>query len=239
MARSSLRAIFLCGTLAAVLPCALQAQNFYLGAGEPMKSLLGERLRFDWKIVLVTVVSTTVVLADYYIKLTPNEGWDKTLYFLLLPLIVILFIFREDPREYGFTLGDWRAGLVITLLAILLIAPVLWWAGRGAAMSTFYAADLGGLPWNTFLDLLGWEFLFRGWLTFAYVRKFGPEGLWLQAVPFAVAHLTKPAVETLSTIFGGFAFGWVAWRTRSFLYPFLIHWFVASFTILVAAGRLG
>ena len=115
-----------------------------------MKSLLGERLRFDWKIVLVTVVSTTVVLADYYIKLTPNEGWDKTLYFLLLPLLVILFIFREDPREYGFTLGDWRAGLMITLLAILLIAPVLWWAGRGVAMSTFYAADLGGLPWNTF-----------------------------------------------------------------------------------------
>ena len=29
-----------------------------------MKFLLGERLRFDWKIVLITIVSTTVVLAD-------------------------------------------------------------------------------------------------------------------------------------------------------------------------------
>jgi membrane protease YdiL (CAAX protease family) len=204
-----------------------------------MKSLFGERLRFDWKIAAVTVVSTLVVLADYYIRLTPSEGLDKFIYFLLVPLAVILFAFREDPRGYGFTLGDWKAGLAITSLAILLIAPVLWWAGRGAAMSAYYRPSLGGLPWTTFFDLLGWEFLFRGWLTFAYVRKFGPEGLWLQAVPFAVAHLTKPAVETLSTIFGGFAFGWVAWRTRSFLYPFLIHWFVASFTILVAAGALG
>ncbi len=58
----------------------------------------------------------------------------------------------------------------------------------------------------------------------------------LQAVPFALAHLTKPPLETLSTIFGGIAFGWVAWRTRSFIYPFLIHWFVTTVVILVAMG---
>jgi membrane protease YdiL (CAAX protease family) len=63
--------------------------------------------------------------------------------------------------------------------------------------------------------------------------------LWLQAVPFVIAHIGKPEVETLSTIFGGFAFGWVAWRTRSFVYPFLIHWYIATFTILVAGGALG
>lgn len=204
-----------------------------------MRYLLGEKLRFDWKIVTVTIVSTLVILLDYYQKLTFHDGLDKTLYFLLVPLFIIIFLFREDPREYGFCLGDWKAGLLITALAILVIAPLLWWAGRGSVMSAFYEKYLGGLPWNTFLDLLGWEFLFRGWVLFAYARKFGHDALWLQAVPFAVAHLTKPAVETLSTIFGGFAFGWVAWRTRSFLYPFLIHWFVASFTILVAAGRLG
>lgn len=204
-----------------------------------MRYLLGEKLRFDWKIVTVTIVSTLVVLLDYYQKLTFHDGLDKTLYFLLVPLFIIIFLFRENPREYGFTLGDWKAGLLITMLAVLVIAPLLWWAGRGSVMSAYYAKYLGGLPWNTFLDLLGWEFLFRGWVLFAYARKFGHDALWLQAVPFAMAHLTKPAVETLSTIFGGFAFGWVAWRTRSFLYPFLIHWFVASFTILVAAGRLG
>ena len=86
------------------------------------------------------------------------------------------------------------------------------------------------------IDLFGWEFFFRGFILFAFVRKFGAEAFWLQAVPFALAHIGKPEIETLSTIFGGFAFGWVAYRTRSFVYPFLIHWFVASFTIVVAAG---
>ncbi len=71
------------------------------------------------------------------------------------------------------------------------------------------------------------------------MRSFGTNGLWLQAVPFALAHIGKPSIETFSTIFGGFAFGWLAYRTRSFVYPFLLHWFVGTFAILVAAGALG
>ena len=106
-------------------------------------------------------------------------------------------------------------------------------------MQQYYESQVAGLPWTTFLDLLGWEFFFRGFILFTYTRKFGPDGLWLQAVPFALAHIGKPEIEALSTIFGGFVFGWIAYRTRSFLYPFLIHWFVATFTILVAAGALG
>ena len=96
-----------------------------------------------------------------------------------------------------------------------------------------------GLPWTTFLDLIGWEFFFRGFLLFTYARRFGADALWLQAVPFALAHIGKPSIETLSTIFGGFAFGWLAYRTRSFLYPFLVHWFISTFVILVAAGAVG
>jgi membrane protease YdiL (CAAX protease family) len=146
-------------------------------------------------------------------------------------------VFRENPRAYGFTLGDWKAGLVLTLVGILLMAPVLWYLGkRDPGMAGYYKPLVDGLPWTTFLDLIGWEFFFRGWILFGYARKFGPEALWLQAVPFALAHISKPEVETLSTIFGGFVFGWIAWRTRSFLYPFLIHWFIATFIILFAAN---
>jgi membrane protease YdiL (CAAX protease family) len=58
-------------------------------------------------------------------------------------------------------------------------------------------------------------------------------------VPFALMHLTKPEIETLSTIFGGFIFGWIAYRTKSFLYPFLIHWAMLTFVVLVARGTFG
>jgi membrane protease YdiL (CAAX protease family) len=205
-----------------------------------MKNLLKTDIQLDWKIAVLTIASTLLLMVDRYHTFTSSKAVDRVALYLVIPLLVTLVVFRENPREYGFRLGDWKAGLALTLIAILLIAPVLWFVTRtDNSMRDYYQGLLKGLPWNTLADLIGWEFFFRGWLLFGYARKFGPEALWLQAVPFALAHIGKPEVETLSTIFGGFAFGWVAYRTRSFVYPFLIHWFVASFVILIAAGALG
>jgi uncharacterized protein len=220
-----------------------------------MKKIFGEKLNLDWKIAVLTIVSTLVLMLDYYhYPLLPWTKWfskwdatglsmkvlDRTLLYFVIPMLVITLVFRQKPSEFGFTLGDWKAGILLTLGGIALIAPVLWLVSHGdTSMQSYYKPLVAGLPLSTFLDLFGWEFVFRGWLLFGYARKFGPEAIWLQAVPFALAHIGKPEIETLSTIFGGFAFGWVAYRTRSFIYPLLIHWFVASFTIIVAAGFLG
>lgn len=220
-----------------------------------LRKLLGEKLHLDWKIATLTIASTLVLIVDYYhYPIFPWTKWfpawnetglsmkvlDRTLLYFVIPMFFILVLFREKPKDFGFTFGNWKAGIVITLGGLVLIAPILWLISRGdATMQGYYKPMVSGLPWNTLLDLFGWEFIFRGWLLFGYARKFGPEALWLQAVPFALAHIGKPEIETLSTIFGGFAFGWVAWRTKSFVYPLLIHWFVASFTIIVAAGYLG
>ena len=204
-----------------------------------MRYLLGEKLNFDWKIVTVTIVSTLLLVLDRYHTLFAQKYWDRVLLYLVIPLLITLILFRDNPREYGFSFGDWKLGLAYTFLGILFMAPVIYLLGSGdASMQKYYERFLPGLPWTTFLDLIGWEFMFRGWILFAYARKFGHEALWLQSVPFAIAHISKPEIETLSTIFGGFAFGWVAWRTKSFLYPFLIHWFIGSFIILIAAGAL-
>jgi membrane protease YdiL (CAAX protease family) len=220
-----------------------------------MRKLLGEELRFDWKIAVLIVVSTSLLIIDsYHAQLAPWARWfpvlkdsgfstkiiDRTLLYFVVPMLIILLVFRQKPGEFGFTIGDWKAGVILTIVGILLISPVLWLVvHRDATMQSYYKQLVPGLPLSTLLDLFSWEFIFRGWLLFGFARKFGPEAIWLQAVPFALAHIGKPEVETLSTIFGGFVFGWVSWRTKSFIYPLLIHWFVSSFTIIVAAGLLG
>ena len=220
-----------------------------------MKKFFSEKLQLDWKIAILVVVSTLLLMIDsYHAHLAPWAKWfpgwsatglstkiiDRTLLYFVIPMLIVLLVFRQKPGEFGFTFGDWKAGIILTLGGIVLIAPVLWLVGRGdATMQNYYKPQVSGLPWNTLLDLFSWEFIFRGWLLFGFARKFGPEAIWLQAVPFALAHIGKPEIETLSTIFGGFAFGWVAWRTKSFVYPLLIHWFVGSFMIIVAAGLLG
>jgi membrane protease YdiL (CAAX protease family) len=204
-----------------------------------LKRILGERLALDWKIVAVTISSTLLMIVDAYHSITPVKGYDRILLYLVAPLVIVLLVFRDTPGQYGFQLGDWRSGLALTAGGIVLMTPVLWLVARAGPMREYYGPAVAGLPWNTFLDLFGWEFFFRGFILFVYVRKFGPYAILLQAVPFALAHVGKPEVETLSTIFGGFALGWMAYRTRSFFYPFLLHWFMATFVIVVAAGLLG
>lgn len=207
---------------------------------EIARYLKGDQLEIDWKIAILTITSTLLIIADYYFSFSSGNSLDSIFLYIVIPVGITVFVFKESPTSYGLAIGDWKAGLLITALGILLMAPVLWYLGtHQGTMQQYYRIQPGGLIWKKGLNMLGWEYIFRGWLLFGYARKYGPDALWLQAVPFAIAHLGKPAVETFSTIFGGFAFGWVAWRTKSFLYPFLIHWFVGSFVILVSSGALG
>ncbi|MBI5934449.1 MAG: CPBP family intramembrane metalloprotease [Chloroflexi bacterium] len=197
-------------------------------------------LNIDRKTAWVTIVSTLLLIVYHYHDLTKSAEINQTILFFIAPLLLIVLIFRESPREYGFTLGDWRAGLVITIGGIVLMTPVIWFLAKLDPTAESYYKDMAAsLPWNTFGQIFAWEFMFRGFILFGYARKFGPDALWIQAVPFALLHIGKPEIETLSTIFGGFAFGWVAWRTKSFLYPFLIHWYIFTLIVLFTSGMLG
>lgn len=205
-----------------------------------IKKLLGEKLNIDWKIALITIVSTLLLTVDYYYSPTGANHFDSLLFLLAIPLLITIFIFRDSPREYGFKLGNWKLGLVLTLLGCTLMVPVIWYLGaHNSSMGIYYGFGKDGVIWKTGLEMVGWEYIFRGWILFGYARKYGADALWLQAVPFAIAHLGKPKIETLSTIFGGFAFGWVAWRTGSFLYGLVIHWFIGVLIILVSNGLFG
>lgn len=202
-----------------------------------------DKLRMDWRAVVAVVATTLLLSVSHYHTFFGNRLATQTLLYLFIPLLIITLLFRESPARYGFRLGDWKAGLLLTLGGCALMAVVMFFIARLPAFQNYYrhATDAGRFPFwvEDGIDLFGWEFFFRGFLFFALYRTCGPIALVLQAVPFTLAHFGKPELETLSCIFGGTAFGYVAWRTRSFLYPFLIHWFLASFTALVASGALG
>ncbi len=199
-------------------------------------------LRMDWKVVTTIVVSTLLLTIDYYHRLFPYQVLDRLFLYLIIPLLIIILFYRESPAKYGFRIGDWRAGLVITLIGILGAAVVIFFVAQTDVFQEYYAplANLTiPMPIYTALELFGWEFLFRGFLLFSLYTVIGPYAIVLQAVPFALAHLGKPELETMSTILGGTAFGYIAWRTGSFYYPFLIHWFILTATIFIASGGMG
>src|SRR5919108_5147805 len=104
-----------------------------------IRYLLGEKLSFDWKIVTITIVSTLLLMMDYYHRFTPYKYWDRVILYLLIPLMIIILLFRENPKEFGFSLGDWKTGLLITAIGILFMAPIIYFLGRGdASMQEYY-----------------------------------------------------------------------------------------------------
>jgi len=197
-----------------------------------------DSLQVQWKVATVIIVSTLVIIVERYRDLFPDKSVDNIFLFLLIPLVVIVFAFRENPTAYGFGIGDWKAGLVFTLAGVVLTTFIMLGVAQLPDFRNYYAPQsrpIFELILKNSLDLFGWEFLFRGFLLFALLPVCGPYAILIQAIPFTIAHIGKPELETTSCIFGGSLFGYIAWRTRSFLYPFLIHWYLSIITILIAS----
>lgn len=200
---------------------------------------------FNLKLSFVIIVTTIIPMIDFYNHtIFGVKAYDRFVFYFLIPIAIIHFLFGESPREYGFRWGNWREGIVWVVVVGLIIGTFLWFFARTPAMQTYYSArahdSVAFIIFRSAVDLFAWEFVWRGFLLFTFARYLGVgPAIFLQAVPFAFMHLGKPEIETLTTILGGAGFGFVAWRTQSFVYPWLIHWFMVAFTMLVAIGQFG
>jgi len=81
------------------------------------------------------------------------------------------------------------------------------------------------------------EFIYRGFLLFGLKEKFKEGSILLQMIPFALMHLGKPELETVSTIFTGILFGYVAYRGKSYWPAFIIHLFINVFFLALINYR--
>lgn len=208
-------------------------------------------VEFDLKLTFLIILGTIVPMLDAYKhqffdpeKIAGAKAYDRFIYYFIIPMIVITLLFRESPTEYGFRIGDWKRGAAWVLFACVGMAIILYFVAKTPAMQRYYEGknpgSTGFLIYISAVELFAWEFVWRGLMLFGMAKVLGPgPAIFLQAVPFAFMHLGKPELETLSTIFGGAAFGFIAWNTGSFLYPAIIHTFIVVFTVLVSTGRIG
>lgn len=216
---------------------------FAFNDGEDRNSVTIGKVYFDRRLAFIIIFCTIVPMLDFYHRFTSHKAYDRFVLYFILPLLVIWLVFREPVGDYGFRWGNWRAGLAWTAVSCLIMALILYIVARTPAMQAYYEIrapeQIGRLLWLNGVELFAWEFIWRGFMLFGLARILGPgPAILIQAIPFAFMHLGKPEIETLTTIFGGIGFGFVAWQSNSFIYPWLIHWFIASFTMLIALGKI-
>jgi membrane protease YdiL (CAAX protease family) len=196
---------------------------------------------YDLNLIAVVSISTLVLVLDHYHPIKVVFPLSDVIYYLFIPLAAGFLIFRDKPWDYGIRAGHWKLGLIAVAVGLAVMALVLYGASKMADFRSCYhrnAIDWPDLLRDIGLHMFAWEFLFRGYMLFGLERSIGKNAIFVQAIPFVLLHFSKPFLkpflETLACIPGGFIFGYIAYRTRSFLPSFVIHFgmymMMAAFT---------
>lgn len=198
--------------------------------------------RARFKAVTVLAAVTLLLAFSGYHTLFENRELSEVIVYFIVPIGIIVLIFRENPLRYGLGLGDWRRGLAYTVGGIALMAVILSVVARMPGFQSYYGArgpDSISLRWVLIsgIALFAWEFFFRGFMLFGLEEELGWYAAIVQAVPFTLAHIGKPELETYACIVGGTLIGLIGLKVRSFYPAFFIHWFITvTLTVLVRGG---
>ncbi|MDZ7263500.1 MAG: CPBP family intramembrane metalloprotease [candidate division KSB1 bacterium] len=156
----------------------------------------------------------------------------------LLPLLIVHFVFNEPLSNYGLRLGNWRQGIISTLILLAIIAVFfLYPSSHSIDFRQVYPFDrsagrsiLAFLRFEALRGLLfysAWEFFFRGFMLFG-LRKY--VGDWLaiciQTIPSCLWHVGLPVGEILASIPAGIVFGIMALRMNSIFWVFWLHFLI-------------
>ncbi|MFH1438834.1 MAG: CPBP family intramembrane glutamic endopeptidase [Pseudomonadota bacterium] len=162
--------------------------------------------------------------------------------FFVIPALTVLIVYRKPLASYGLALGDKKFGLRFVAVSFV-VAPLPLYLNAGSAdflkgypLWPEVGASAGNYVLWIFLYLvfyIGWEFFFRGFMQFSLKGRMAPFFIiMIQTLASTIIHIGKPEGETLAAIVGGIIFGAVALRTRSSLYPLLVHWYLGALTEL-------
>jgi hypothetical protein len=150
----------------------------------------------------------------------------------VLPVLALWWFFPGGAADYGLGLGHWRLASALAGAYLVPVAVGTWVLSDGAAFQAQYPHyGPATRNWTFFLIYealflfywLGWEYLWRGFVIFGTRHTLGLYAIFVQALPFAALHVSKPWPEALLSIVGGIALGALVWRCRSFWIAVPIH----------------
>lgn len=191
--------------------------------------------------------------ADYIFafKLT---GWGRTWVATIIPILIFYYIYERklDPERnwYGLTLKDFKFKPYAVLILIVFVSIGL--ASFMSELNTYYPRYKfsGGGAFSTFHQIDEWisvliyeavygsyyvgvELFFRGFLVIAFARVLGGHAVMAMVGSYVCLHFGKPIAETISSAFGGYLIGILAFYTNRIWGGVILHialaWFMELF----------
>jgi membrane protease YdiL (CAAX protease family) len=200
---------------------------------------IGQFLKRNSSETIIVASAILFLTLDRYHPLQP-EWLGTFIYCAVCPILVILIILRKNPLNFGLRLGVPRIwGLHVGVIC-LVAAVILYASSFSSSLQSYYQMenfDFSVYFLTSCVSLSASEFIYRGFLLFGLKEKFKEGSILLQMIPFALMHLGKPELETVSTIFTGILFGYVAYRGKSYWPAFIIHLFINVFFLALINYR--
>ncbi len=214
---------------------------------EQRSFLLSDRgRRVDYEVILTLLTAAVALTIQYYLfternplasmfriasrdaELVRHGYWaiGQIIAFALIPLPVVILIFRRSPAEYGLKLRGITACWWVYLSMYLLMLPALIWASnndRFLRTYPFYRLAENESLWPRLIaweivyavQFIALEFFFRGFLLHGTKRRFGVYAIFVMMLPYCIIHFGKPMPETLGAIVAGIVLGFMSLKTGS------------------------
>lgn len=215
------------------------------------RDLIKETKTLDFKIVyifisvaIIVFLSLTVASPSFYYDHFGKNRLDSRIYWFLMdgsfmfliPVISIKFVFKKKLSDFGFTLGDKKFGLITSAIFFAFMFVIVMIVSSSIEFKLAYPQGGEALRNNyqllflyelcILVYMLGWEFLWRGYMLFGLKEKLGLYTIFIQMIPFFILHKGKPEIELFASILAGVILGVQALRSRSFIYSWILHWMV-------------
>lgn len=195
-------------------------------------------------VAVVLFLSIAFASPMFYYNNIGQDRLDSRLYWFftdglimfLIPLLSIKFILKGKLSDYGISFGDSKFGIFSIIAFFVFMLPFLWIVSATPDFAKAYPQ--GGsqvkdsiqifllYELSILVYMLGWEFLWRGYMLFGLKEKFGYYSIFIQMIPFFILHKGKPELELFGSIIAGLAMGIQAWRANSFVYSWILHWLI-------------
>jgi len=151
----------------------------------------------------------------------------------LVPFLIIILVFRRPLNQYGFA-GDYFMKSFLWWIPIAVVVVILTYLGAKTEKNLAMYPQIRVQHWNVGLILVsalswitylvGYEFLFRGFLLFSCLESFGYwPAIVINVCLYSLFHIAKGSREAIGSLFFGFLLCYLTLHLGSFWFAIFIH----------------
>jgi membrane protease YdiL (CAAX protease family) len=186
----------------------------------------------------------------------PGLAWwvfIVTVFYILIPVLIVKLAWRADLKDFGLKLGIENGFWKLLAICSAIMLPLVYLMSLTEGFAAKYPflqiyngePYLGGtlIAWELiyFLQFVGLEFFFRGFLVHSLKPSLGLYSIFVMTVPYCMIHFSKPPAETFAAIAAGIFLGWLSYKNGSIWLGLILHLMVAlsmDIFALLAKGLL-